>query len=108
MCEDARKIMPSVAQTIRHFDFQVQKFIELEDQKVDTDSASVRLTARVTRLGWEGGEALETGSAQARKMLKNAAKRGAYPKSGARIVRHFLSLADFITKRESLVNKALR
>ena len=40
-------------------------------------------TVGVTRLGWEGGLALETGFRASQKMLK---KRGAYPKSGARIV----------------------
>ena len=42
------------------------------------------LTARVTRLGWEGESLSKRDSTQARKKLK---KRGAYPKSGARIVR---------------------
>jgi len=42
-----------------------------------------RLTACVTRLGWEGGLALETGL---RSSQKKAPKTGAYPKSGARCV----------------------
>ena len=42
-----------------------------------------RPTAGVTRLGWEGGFAIETG---VRRSQENAKKRGAYPKSGARIV----------------------
>ena len=49
----------------------------------------MRLTARVTRLGWEGGVALETGFHRSQ---ENAKKRGAYPKSGARIVRRCLTL----------------
>ena len=44
---------------------------------------SCRLTVGVTRLGWEGGFALETGF---RASQKHAQKRGAYPKSGARCV----------------------
>jgi hypothetical protein len=47
-----------------------------------TDKAD-SLTARVTRLGWEGGFALETGKTQSQ---EHAKKRAAYPKSGARIV----------------------
>jgi hypothetical protein len=42
-----------------------------------------RLTASVTRLGWEGRFTLERDSLKAKKTLK---KRGAYPKSGARLV----------------------
>ena len=42
-----------------------------------------RPTAGVTRLGWEGGCAVETGF---RASQENAKKRGAYPKSGARCV----------------------
>ena len=48
-------LMPYAAETKRHFDFQMQNFLELEDQKVDSDSASVRLTAGVTRW-WAGGD----------------------------------------------------
>ena len=44
---------------------------------------SVRLTACVTRLGWEGGVAVEMGFLQSQENVK---KRSAYPKSGARIV----------------------
>lgn len=46
-----------------------------------------RLTARVTRLGWERGVARETEKPQSQ---ENAQKRGAYPKSGARFVGRFL------------------
>jgi len=42
-----------------------------------------RPTVSVTRLGWEGEFALETGFRQSQ---EHAQKRGAYPKSGARIV----------------------
>ena len=55
---------------------------------VNTLLYSVRPTARVTRLGWEGGFAAETEKTQSHEMLK---KRGAYPKSGARIVGHALT-----------------
>ena len=52
-------------------------------QNSNAQIAFVRLTASVTRLGWEGGFTLETG---VRRSQENAEKRGAYPKSGARIV----------------------
>jgi hypothetical protein len=51
--------------------------------KVISLIGSTRPTAGVTRLGWEGGFTLETG---VRESQENAKKRGAYPKSGARIV----------------------
>jgi hypothetical protein len=50
-----------------------------------------RPTARVTRLGWERGLAVETGF---RRSQENAKKRGAYPKSGARIVGRSYSFID--------------
>jgi hypothetical protein len=47
-----------------------------------------RPTARVSRLGWEGGLAVETEKTQSH---ENAKKRGAYPKSAARCVSpHYL------------------
>ena len=67
-----------------------------------------RLTARVTRLGWEGGFTLET---EFRASQKHAQKRGAYPKSGARYVGwlhgtqdSFLIIIDFIFPPEVATN----
>ena len=56
------------------------------------------LTVRVTRLGWEGGVALET---EVRASQENAKKRGAYPKSGARIVRRRINFYSSTGERSS-------
>ena len=72
----------------------INKKITTANRKVFTliplfGNSSKRLTVGVTRLGWEGGFALETGF---RRSQKHAQKRGAYPKSGARIVSPLLNL----------------
>ena len=48
-----RDFMPCAAQTNRHLDFYQQNSIVFKDQKVDSGSAFVRLTAGVTRW-WAG------------------------------------------------------
>jgi hypothetical protein len=59
-------------------------YLMLRGKRGDHFLASVRPTARITRLGWEGRFACETGFRPSQEHVK---KRGAYPKSGACIVR---------------------
>ena len=77
------RFTPCRVQTKSNFDFEFQNSIATENQKAGIDLNLVRLTARVTCAGADGGTPSDEKKAEAGNM---PVKRADSPASGARIV----------------------